>query len=380
MLGPLGRVMGAEDAGAPLGDTVRFQLALDQDVAPGWRLEARVPASPVPAGVWAGAVVALLGGLVGAWLIVLRTRRDVAERADRFRRQRSESTVAELASVAQASLDLAEVLPASFALLESALDLDGAALVSTDARPTFVWRDAPGHGEPGHPLEAPVPAGSCLDVPLTRGGRSLGALRVRPLRELDALDLRTLTGAAETLSSAVANADAYAHQRALITRMRSLDDLKTVFVATASHELRTPVAAIIGYSNMLTESWGELDAETGLLYATRVENNAQRLAALVENLLDFSRLEQGVAQSAAKELLDLGSEVQDLIEGQPDLTPDHELQVGVEPGLVVLGSRLAIERVVTNLAGNAAKYSPAGTTIRVRVEPGFGAEARLDRR
>ena len=131
-----------------------------------------------------------------------------------------------------------------------------------------------------------------MDVPLARTGRSLGVLRVRPHRELDDIDVRTLTSAAETLSSAIANADAYSHQRALITRMRALDDLKTVFVATASHELRTPVAAIIGYASMLNEGWDTLEPEKGKLYAERVDSNAQRLAALVEHLLDFSRLEQ----------------------------------------------------------------------------------------
>jgi signal transduction histidine kinase len=198
-------------------------------------------------------------------------------------------------------------------------------------------------------------------------------LRVRPLRELDELDLRTLIVAAETLSSAIANAEAYAHQRSMLTRMRTLDNLKTVFVATASHELRTPVAAVIGYASMLTESWDSLDSETGLLYAQRVESNAQRLAALVENLLDFARLEQGRTYTGEKELLDLGAEVKSLVESQPDLTPNHKLLVTAEPGLVVAGSKLAVERVVTNLVGNAAKYSPAGTTIRVHVNGGGDA-------
>jgi len=52
--------------------------------------------------------------------------------------------------------------------------------------------------------------------------------------------------------------------------------------------------------------------------------------------------------------------------------------VTVEPGLIVSGSRLAIERVVTNLVGNAAKYSPAGTTIRLRVEGGDQAHLIVD--
>jgi signal transduction histidine kinase len=276
--------------------------------------------------------------------------------------------VAELATIGQSSLDLAEVLPASFALLESALDLDGLALLDSGSRPTFVWHNAPGALDPAQPPHAPIAAGTCVDVPLARGGRTLGVLRVRPGRELDEVDLRTLAAAAESLSSTIANAEAYSNQRAMIARMRSLDNLKTVFVATASHELRTPVAAVVGYANMLTESWDSLDSDTGLLYAQRVESSAQRLGALVENLLDFARLEQGRTLTGEKEPLDLGSEVQSLVEAQPDLAPDHEVVVAVKRGLVVSGSKLAIERVVANLIGNAAKYSPPGSTIRVRVE------------
>ena len=156
----------------------------------------------------------------------------------------------------------------------------------------------------------------------------------------------------------------------MITRMRGLDDLKTVFVATASHELRTPVAAVIGYANELVENWDTLDPKTGLLYAQRVNSNARRLADLVEHLLDFSRLEQRGADSGDKLVLDLGAEVQEILDVNTDLTPDHQLLAGLEPGALVLGTRLAIERVLVNLVGNAAKYSPAGSTIRVRVERG----------
>jgi signal transduction histidine kinase len=355
-------------AGTVPDDGFGFDLALDEAGAPGWTLEAAVPRTPLPPAAWMVSLAALLGGLAVAVTMVRQSRRDLAEHQDGLRRQRAESTRTELATVAQHSLDLAEVLPATFAVLESSLDLDGVALLSSNGRPTFAWHDAPADDEPSLPFEAPAPAGSCLNVPLSRGGRSLGALRVRPRRDLDELDLRTLAGAAESLSSAIANAEAYAHQRAMINRMRGLDDLKTVFVATASHELRTPVAAVNGYASMLVDNWEELDTETGLLYARRVATNARRLADLVEHLLDFSRLEQGGSYRGEKILIDLGAEVSALVEGLRDLIQDHDLQLKADPGLMVLGSKLAVERVLTNLVGNAAKYSPAGSTVRVRVE------------
>ena len=163
-----------------------------------------------------------------------------------------------------------------------------------------------------------MPAGACVDVPLGRTGRSLGVLRVRPREDLDELDMPTLAAAAETLSSAIANAEAYAHQRALITRMRALDDLKTVFVATASHELRTPVAAIIGYASMLAESWDTPRAGPGqaLCRPRRHQRPAARLT-LVEHLLDFSRLRAGRRVLGRRgHVLDLGAEVQEVARRQ----------------------------------------------------------------
>ena len=302
-----------------------------------------------------------LAGLLGAGVTARRASLRRRLRDSSRRRRENDATLAELASIGQSSLDLAEVLPASCALLESALELDGLSLLGSGREADVRLAQRAGRARAGAPPRTlRSRPGAVSTYPLARGGRSLGVLRVRPRRELDEVDLSTLVAAAETLSSTIANADAYAHQRSMITRMRNLDNLKTVFVATASHELRTPVAAVVGYANMLTENWDDLDPETGLLYAQRVETSAQRLGALVENLLDFARLEQGRTYTGEKEPLDLGAEVQSLVDTQPDLAPDHELEVTVEPGLIVSGSRLAIERVVTNLVGNAAKYSPDG--------------------
>ena len=135
VLGPLGRVMGAQDeAATPPDDVVAFRLPLDENVAPGWRVEALVPTSPASPAAWLIAAVLMLGGMAVAWVIVRGIRRAEADRAESRRRRRSEAWAAELASVSQSSLDLAEVLPASFAVLEEALDLDGASLVGADAQ------------------------------------------------------------------------------------------------------------------------------------------------------------------------------------------------------------------------------------------------------
>ena len=161
--------------------------------------------------------------------------------------------------------------------------------------------------------------------------------------------------------------------------MRSVDELKTVFLATASHELRTPVGAITGYAQLLATSWDSLSSEEARLYAEQVDSNAQRLGALVEDLLDFSRLERGAGVVAADSVLDLGEVVTRILDEQPDLAPDHQVVHQTARGLGVAGSLQAVERVVSNLVGNAAKYSPAGTVIRVSVTENRGrAELAVD--
>ena len=183
--------------------------------------------------------------------------------------------------------------------------------------------------------------------------------------------LDSLATAAELLGSTLANAEAYARQQDLLERMRSVDELKTVFLATASHELRTPVTAIVGFSTLLVDQWGRMPDERARTLVERIKANGTRLDVLIEQLLDFSRLERGLPQ-ANDELLNLGATVQRILDDQPELTAQHALEVVVTEDCLVRGSSAAVERVVTNLVGNAAKYSPPGARITVTVRPDDG--------
>jgi len=280
------------------------------------------------------------------------------------------ATTAALATVAQHSLDLADLLPALTNELATALGLQGLSLGAPYAdgeRQFFAW------GVPAAPVPASavmpdrVLAGETLCLILGRGGRTVARLRVVAGRDLDRPDLSALGSATEVLTSALANAETFAQQRDLLERMRSVDELKTVFLATASHELRTPVGAITGYAQLLATSWDSLGSEEARMFAEQIDSNAQRLGTLVEDLLDFSRLERGAGMVAADTVLDLGEVVSRILDEQPDLAADHQVRHETDHGLGVAGSVQAVERVVSNLVGNAAKYSPSGTVIRVTV-------------
>jgi signal transduction histidine kinase len=335
-----------------------------------WTLTVWAATPALPALVWLSALGIVLAGVVAAaWLA---RREESARRSQRelVRLQEASATTAALATVAQHSLDLADLLPALTNELAAALGLQGMSLGAPTLdgeRQFFAWGVVPAAVPASSIFPAELKAGETLCLILGRGGRTIARLRIVAGRDLDRHDMAALGAATDVLTSALANAETFAQQRDLLERMRSVDELKTVFLATASHELRTPVGAITGYAQLLATSWDTLSSEEARLYAEQVDSNAQRLGALVEDLLDFSRLERGAGALAADTVLDLGEVVSRILDEQPDLAPDHEVVHQVVRGLGVAGAEQAVERVVSNLVGNAAKYSPAGTVIRVSV-------------
>ncbi len=340
-----------------------------------WTLTLWNAAPPIRPLAWLIALGLLVAGAGAAGWLVRREERSRRSQQELARLQEASATTAALATVAQHSLDLADLLPALTNDLAAALDLQGLALGTPTAggeRQFFAWGVAPAAVPVSSVLPAEVPAGETFGVVLGRGGRTVARLRVVTGRHLDRHDLSALAAATDVLTSALVNAETFAQQRDLLERMRSVDELKTVFLATASHELRTPVSAIAGYAQLLATSWDTLTSEEARAFAGQVDSNAQRLGALVEDLLDFSRLERGAGVVAADSVLDLGEVVSGLLDEQPDLAPDHQVLHQAARGLRVIGSLQAVERVVTNLVGNAAKYSPAGTVIRVFVTESRG--------
>jgi signal transduction histidine kinase len=362
-------------------DSPSYRTELSPTLAPDWSVTVWVPSPRVPAPAWGMAAALVLAGLGAALALVRRERRAAAVEDELARMREQSATLTGLVGLAQHSLDLAVVLPAVTAQLASTLGLRGVALTSTTARgerPLYTAGEQP--GEPVTPgLPTSVASGQTASLVLSRGGRAVARLQVVAGRPLDSHDMVTLTGAAEILASALANAETFAQQRELLHRLRSLDELKTVFLATASHELRTPVGVITGFAQLLSHGIDDLEPAQVRDFAGRIDTNARQLASLVENLLDFSRLERGVDHDDEQALLDLGQTVSRVLDRQSDLALEHVLTRHTTTGLLVRGREHAVERVVTNLVGNAAKYSPSGTTIRVRVQSREGrAELVVD--
>ncbi|MGE9296994.1 MAG: sensor histidine kinase [Puniceicoccales bacterium] len=144
---------------------------------------------------------------------------------------------------------------------------------------------------------------------------------------------------------------------------------KTTFVANVSHELKTPLTSIRMFAEMLAE--GRVGDETKRQrYLQTMLNETQRLTRLVNNVLDFSRLERG-KRDFQHETLDLGATVESILEGHRERLASDGLAVTFIPPVAPLhakADRDAIEQILLNLLDNAVKYAAAGERAEVRLQ------------
>jgi len=150
-----------------------------------------------------------------------------------------------------------------------------------------------------------------------------------------------------------------------ITRFREEEEIKSTFTSIISHELKTPVALIKGYAQTLARPDASWDAETARQSLQVIEEEADRLEALINNLLDASRIQ------ASGLRLDYGDVTLERLakrvaEGYQLQTNAHELTVDFPADFpLVWGDEERLRQVLTNLVGNAIKYSPKGGVIRI---------------
>ncbi len=144
--------------------------------------------------------------------------------------------------------------------------------------------------------------------------------------------------------------------------------LKTSFVANVSHELKTPLTTIRLYADLLAQGRVRDEAKR-TAYLETIGNETQRLARLVGNVLDFSRLEQGKKKYERVEF-DLAAELRRLVEVHGPRLAEAGLALSVEAAdtLPVATDRDAVEQIVLNMLDNACKYAAEGGEVLLAVE------------
>ena len=214
-----------------------------------------------------------------------------------------------------------------------------------------------------------------LATPLLQGARSIGMLSL-VRREVDAfseeeIELAGLLG--RLVASAVQNIRAYGAERKTVEELRRLSALRADFVSLVSHELRTPMAAVIGAARTLQQRWRELSPEHRESFLDLIAGETNRLADLIGDVLDTSRIEAGTFSFRFAEV-DLGRLVTDAVATAQVGQDEVQLRADVRPPLPeIRGDGERLRQVLTNLIDNAIKYSPAGAEVEVRAyqEDGF---------
>jgi signal transduction histidine kinase len=162
-----------------------------------------------------------------------------------------------------------------------------------------------------------------------------------------------------------------------LRREHAFQRLRDDFVSGVSHELRTPLAQIRMFAEL--QQAAKLSSASDQTRATFViHRESVRLSHLVENILQFSRLQRMPEHHLPKERLDLAEAIADGVDAVTPLLEDRgmRLDVTAEPGVTIIANREALTRILVNLLDNAAKYGPSGQTVGVSVDRVNGS-ARL---
>jgi signal transduction histidine kinase len=148
-----------------------------------------------------------------------------------------------------------------------------------------------------------------------------------------------------------------------ITKFREAEELKNTFISIISHELRTPVALIKGYVGTLRREDAQWDRKTVRDSLAVIEEESDRLATLIDDLLDASRLQAGVL-ALDTTVVDVGRLVREIAERFKTQSEEHNFEVQVpEDFPLVQADEERLIQVITNLISNAVKYSPGGGRV-----------------
>lgn len=152
-------------------------------------------------------------------------------------------------------------------------------------------------------------------------------------------------------------------------KLKVIDRMKTEFLSMVSHELRTPLTPIKGYLYLLiSEKMGKLSEEQKKALEI-ISRQSEHLQTLIDSILDLSRIERGVPIPLKKEPLSLKTAIEEVAEATKIQAQAKELKVllEIQEGLpTIMADEVKIKRAITNLVGNAIKFTPQGGEIRLR--------------
>jgi signal transduction histidine kinase len=206
-----------------------------------------------------------------------------------------------------------------------------------------------------------------IAAPLLHGPKAFGMISLvrREPSSFNTQELELVGLLGRLVASAVQNIRAYEAERNTVEELRRLSALRADFVSLVSHELRAPMASVVGSAQTLRERWRELNPDQRDSFLALIGNETERLAALIGDVLDTSRIDAGTFTYRFADV-DLGALVRDSVAGIALAQDEVSVVADVHGELpTVRGDRDRLQQVLTNLLDNAVKYSPAGEKVTV---------------
>jgi K+-sensing histidine kinase KdpD len=359
--------------------------------------------------------IQILVGLIVGWLARrLRTEAAEAERRaaeaevlrDRLGRRADQlEAVNRVARAIGSSLDQDEAFDLFLREVRSVFQFERLAIVLVEGSEAVVMANSGREEEKLYPRGTARPVAGSIVADVVNGGQTItrGDMDVSPLypeeRELTAIGLRSRVVAplavganalgilsvsreeadafsedeaelisllARQVAAAVQNIRVFTAERSAAEELRRLSALRADFVSLVSHELRAPMASVIGCATTLHQRWRELTADQRESFLALIEQETGRLSVLIGDVLDTSRIEAGTFTYAFSDV-DLGElvrEIASLVElANDEVTVTAQVQ---EPLPAVRVDRERVRQLLLNLVSNAAKYTVAGDEIEVR--------------
>ncbi len=234
--------------------------------------------------------------------------------------------------------------------------------------------------------------GSALEVyvPLRIDGQVVGAYEIyrdlAPLRPIQPLVLGTVAvgflilflslpavmrGAALLIRRQQAERERLVQQAAETEALRELDRLKSELLSSVSHELRTPLSLVYGYAELLTSDGRPIEPTRAQQMLREIHRGSQTMRRMVDDLLDFSRIERGQLRLRLTET-DLGEVVRAAIDALSQQPGSERIETDLPATpLLAIADADRVGQIAINLITNALRYAPEGAVrVRLTEEPG----------
>jgi K+-sensing histidine kinase KdpD len=215
--------------------------------------------------------------------------------------------------------------------------------------------------------EREIPA--AVSVPLVVQDELYGVLNINSsieTRTFSEYDLRALQLFAEHAAIAIRNARTFNKERETVARLEEIDRLKDEFLASVSHELKTPLTSIIGSAKTMRVRKERLTEDQQDEFLAVIERQAVRLLKMVEQLLSAAQLESGLP-TFRRELLDVGLLARQVVQGFEAAGTKNPIWIEGPDHLDLYADATVVEQVMTNLVENGMKYSDGNGAIIMRL-------------